>query len=324
MKLLYLTTVLAPLWIQQVQSIAPAASAINYQNVNFGGNVGVQQLAARAGNQTVSEDELLEARDLGTRSTDQITNFMTQCQYKIILKITSFFETSNLNLGFNVCSTTNDAQGISAGFIQFTSCSGSLETVCREYASLKQNSFCGNYLTYLDQAVGLSSCGGNWGQYTPAGLATFCTDWSNSASDPLFQQAQLNIQFSSYFEPITPLFGQYGIKNPLTMGQLYDISIQLGPSTASTLAAAASKSAGGSPASNRAVSESRWLAALLMQRSKMLNAMGGAYANTQYRVKAYQSMSSNPKFKNDQATFLSYWKDGSGTWQNVPVTANCS
>ncbi|KAJ3022754.1 UNVERIFIED_CONTAM: hypothetical protein HDU68_008954 [Siphonaria sp. JEL0065] len=203
--------------------------------------------------------------------------------------------------GFEICSPTDDAQGISAGFIQFTTCSGSAETVCQEYQRLQSNTFCDKYMDSLDKAVGLDSCNGNTGRYIPDGLSSFCVAWKDAAlRDPVFRQAQLNVQFSSYFSPVTNLFSKYNLKTPLAMGALYDIAIQLGPHDAAMLAASATKAAGGSPASVRPVPEKRWLFSLLLQRSRYLEYKSGAYALTQYRVQAYLSMINNPNFDNDQ------------------------
>ncbi|ORY36887.1 lysozyme-like protein [Rhizoclosmatium globosum] len=236
---------------------------------------------------------------------------MTTCQYKIILKITSFFENSNLNLDFGSCSTTNDGQGISAGFIQFTTCSGSAALVCREYQRLKSGpTFCDTYLPSLDHAA--NSCqGGNWGQQTPAGLENFCYDWRTASTDTIFQQAQLNVQFSGYFKPAMDIFTQYGVKSPLTMGQVYDACVQLGCSAAATLADRASRYAGGSPAGSNPVSEDRWLNAYLIQRESYLDFLGGAYAATKYRVRAYFSMQTNPTFVNDWVVMNVLYDNGS-------------
>ncbi|KAI8851421.1 hypothetical protein BC829DRAFT_125051 [Chytridium lagenaria] len=58
---------------------------------------------------------------------------LSWCQYDIILKITSTFETGSQELGFGYCGNWNDGQGISAGFIQFTTSSGSVLLVVQSY-----------------------------------------------------------------------------------------------------------------------------------------------------------------------------------------------
>ncbi|KAI9353626.1 hypothetical protein BDR26DRAFT_8785 [Obelidium mucronatum] len=265
------------------------------------------RFAARLGTPSADDLKKLELAAVEARDSDslpvgdppkhlnkspQITDYMSQCHYEIILKITSYLETSKFDLEYDACNATTDAQGISAGFNQFTTCSGSVEIVCREYQSLKKSTtFCDKYMPTLNDAAGLPFCKKKSGEFTPSGLSSFCKDWTATArEDPLFRQAQINVQFSSYFVPITSLFSEYNLKTPQAMGQLFDISIQLGPEAAKMLAASATISAGGSPASSLPIPEKRWLFALLFQRSRYLTYLDGEYGKTQFRVEAYMSM----------------------------------
>ncbi|KAI9353625.1 lysozyme-like domain-containing protein [Obelidium mucronatum] len=235
-----------------------------------------------------------------------------------MLRLTSYFETSKTDLGFAECSTTADGQGISAGFIQFTTCSGSALTVCETYEGLAKSNgkstFCKKYLVPLRRTVGSCIFGGKEA-ITPPGLENFCKDWRAAAKDPLFQEAQQRIQFSSYFENLTPHFVNYNIKFPLTIAQMYDTSVQLGPGSIEKIANRATELSGGMPGK---VDESWWLLNFFTARSEEWDRLGGAYPGTKYRVDAYRSMLT------DKNWYFNFAKELKFTCWNTPTTLSCA
>ncbi|KAJ3024837.1 UNVERIFIED_CONTAM: hypothetical protein HDU68_007735 [Siphonaria sp. JEL0065] len=230
--------------------------------------------------------------------THTYTPLLTDCQYLIMIKLTSFFETAKPDLDFGVCSTTNDGQGISAGFIQFTTCQGAVMKVCEDYTVLvgnKTTTFCTKYLeksvnqtkSILESAIGLGDCAST-GQVTPPGLESFCTEWQQAATIPLFQQAQLQVQHDAYFEPIETYVQEFGgFKSPLVISQYFDTSVQLGPLAVEKIGQNATSRIQ-TPLSS--TNESIWLQNYLDARQDYLSSLGGAYSETTYRLDTFRSM----------------------------------
>ncbi|ORY43649.1 hypothetical protein BCR33DRAFT_717339 [Rhizoclosmatium globosum] len=228
----------------------------------------------------------------------QATEFRDTCEYKIILKITSQFETNSIDLNFESCAALRDSQGISAGFIQFTTCSGNVQLVCQEYMALPSSfDFCKKFALPLAAASKNPACNMNSFVLMPDGLQDFC---------------QIDIQYQHYFLPATALFQTYGLTTPLAKGQLFDANVQLGVIAVPSLAAAATQVAGGSPATG--IDEMKWLSAFLDQRDIYVRNLGGEYALTTYRVISYKSMMNNPWFKDGKVTMT---RDG------VPIYISC-
>ncbi|KAI9353624.1 lysozyme-like domain-containing protein [Obelidium mucronatum] len=236
-------------------------------------------------------------QELGTNcSAHTFTAYMNDCQYIIMIKLTSYFEKAQLDLPYAYCSTENDGQGISAGFASFKTCQGAVLKVCEDYNHLSENktTFCSKYTQtsgektrLLENAIGLNNCPRE-GRFTPPGLETFCTDWEASAKDLLFQQAQLQVQKNQYFEPIESYFEEFNITSPLAIAQLFDSSIQLGPIVVQQIAQNATARLK-TPRST--TNESIWLEKYLDAREFYLKeVLQGVFKNTTYRLDAFRSM----------------------------------
>lgn len=247
---------------------------------------------------------------------NRITDRLSNCQYRLLLKMTSVIETSNPELGFSACSTTNDGQGISAGFIQFTTCGGAARKVYSRYCEITNwgSSFCqANFMNALDNAYHASYCSNTWGQYTPAGLENFCNHWQSAANnDEAFRRAQMEIQKADYFDVILPAADKYRIKRALTFGKLMDISIQLGPHNFDDVVSKTASQIGGAVGDRgydgSEITETAWLSALLDQHYNKVMAIGGAYAGTTYRIDAYRRLlnEGNMDFSNGALSFLGH------------------
>ncbi|KAI8848171.1 lysozyme-like domain-containing protein [Chytridium lagenaria] len=213
---------------------------------------------------------------------------LSKCQYDIILKITSVFETSNKNLGFNLCGNWNDGQGISAGFIQFTTSSGSALRVVQSYLQLtrRPNPPLASFVTALQRAAQVGNKGAVSGQGFMTGLSGFCDAWeeANKNDGAAFQNAQLAIQSAGYLQPNLKIVQQLGLKTALSVGQLMDTAIQLGYDAVEEIAG----NAGWTP--SQGANEADYLKRYLDARIVYLNNLGGAYPGTKYRVNSYKYM----------------------------------
>ncbi|KAJ3137227.1 hypothetical protein HK100_000735 [Physocladia obscura] len=276
----------------------------------------------------------------GTSSalTARSSNYpLTDCQISIMLQITNQFENGPTSSGllsamktvlliYNSCEETPDSQGISAGFIQFTSCSGSILSVCNDYISAYPSAakfFCIPFLPALQAATGASYCNENGDSTTinmsKYGLGNFCSQWTNAANtDPNFNAIQRENALNNYLGTIMPLVKEYGVTAPALIAQMYDTNVQLGLAGLSQIASAAKYRAKGSPATG--LPQMRWLDAFLFARHTYLLQLGGAYANTLYRVKAFHDgiySTGNLNFANNRAVLA---PDGSWTTTSIPIT----
>ncbi|KAJ3112427.1 hypothetical protein HDU96_004570 [Phlyctochytrium bullatum] len=230
---------------------------------------------------------------------------LTECQYRLLLKITSIFETSNPNqIRSDLCGNWNDGQGISAGFIQFTTSSGSALQVVRTYLKLttRPNPPLASFIPALERAAQVGNRGAVSGQGFMDGLWSFCSAWTEADRNdgPAFRRAQMQIQAQGYMAPNKPMVDRLGLRTALGVGQLMDTAIQLGSGAVATIA----ERAGWSPKDG--ASEADWLGRYLNARAEYLRRMGGAYAGTLYRIRAYQFIlgTGNLNFANGAVTSL--------------------
>ncbi|KAJ3205489.1 hypothetical protein HDU67_008816 [Dinochytrium kinnereticum] len=266
----------------------------------------------------IGEEPLrIEARgvEVERRAASSQLQGMTTCQYNIILKITSTFETGSQALGFDDCGNYNDGQGISAGFIQFTTSSGSALLVVQAYIKKTslQNPPLKSFIPALQRAAQSGNGGRVSGQGHMDGLWSFCDAWKTAASEDAwaFQQAQIQVQTEEYLVPNKPTVDSLGLKTALGVGLMMDTGIQLGLGAVVTIA----KNAGTSP--KQGASEAEFIGRYLNARASYLNRLGGAYAETQYRIRCYRHIlnSGNLNFSGGRVQALT--NDGR------PVTVTC-
>ncbi|KAJ3224523.1 hypothetical protein HDU81_008485 [Chytriomyces hyalinus] len=230
-------------------------------------------------------------------STDLSGGLMTNCQYSLALRITSLFETKAQNLGFGACSVTNDGQGISAGFIQFTTCAGTILDVCNNFLSRQpDNNFCSKYMVALESEKGADHCKLNTGQYSLPELANFCTDWTANQHNELFEKAQLQHQQDTYFAYTRTVAADNALRMPLTITGIQDTFVQGGVDQILSYMSSTvtSPSSGGD--------EYIWFGEFLNARDAYLDAMGGAYAESKRRVSLLRDVwqRRDMYFKNDE------------------------
>ncbi|KAJ3327233.1 hypothetical protein HDU76_012169 [Blyttiomyces sp. JEL0837] len=234
---------------------------------------------------------------------------LTSCQYNIVLQLTSVFENGTPSFNWGSCENINDGNGYSAGFIQFTTLSGSALQVVQTYANngnadgnLKQA--LANYIPALQNVQGSGSTDG---------LDGFCDAWANAANnDNAFHDAQLQIQENGYLVPNHDLVINLGVKLKVSVGQLYDCSIQLGLDGTNQIV----NTVGATTPANGG-DEVTWLNQFLQARINYLNNIGGAYADTLYRVYSYQHVvnGGNDNFNGGSVEAL----DNGGS----PITLSC-
>ncbi|KAJ3210078.1 hypothetical protein HDU67_005677 [Dinochytrium kinnereticum] len=208
---------------------------------------------------------------------------LSDCQYDIIIQLTSTYETSSQTPDFGACHNNNDGQGISAGFVQFTTSSGSALKVVEEYKALGGDKFT-SFEGSLQRARAAGSQGVTGGGVTD-GLENFCDSWKNAADTDKerFGKAQKKVEGDLYLKPNKETVQSLGLKKAASVGQLFDSAIQLGLSGMQSIVQKVQ-----APPPAKGGDEQKWLQEYLQRRSEKLAEMGGAYAGTTYRVKSYQ------------------------------------
>ncbi|KAJ3097034.1 hypothetical protein HDU97_005323 [Phlyctochytrium planicorne] len=193
-----------------------------------------------------------------------------------------------VSLDFSFCGNNMDGQGISAGFIQFTSASGSILWVLQAYLAITSQQK-PPILLYIPALQALQKIG-NQGQWSgpghTEGLSGFCEAWQQACATEAtaFQQAQKKIQSDNYLAPNKPVVDLLGIKTALGVGQIMDTVIQLGFDPMLEIAT----KAGRTP--NQGADEVDYLHRFLDARIEYLNQKGGAYPATKSRVDSYRHM----------------------------------
>ncbi|KAJ3105604.1 COP9/signalosome complex subunit Csn2 [Physocladia obscura] len=253
---------------------------------------------------------------------------MTECQIEIMLQITNQFENGPTNNGliYDSCEVTADSQGISAGFIQFTTCCGDLLSLCNDYIQQYQsdkNFFCISYIPALQAANSAPECGedGNSVQLNMSkyGIdSSFCPKWTETAdTNANFRAMQRQTALNEYLGTLQSLIQEYNIKTPGVLAQLFDANVQLG--AVSDIAAAATVKANGSPANG--TSELTWLGAFLEARTSYTINLGGAYLDTVYRIQAFKGGiydTGNLNFTDNKIIL-----PADDSWAMSPITITC-
>ncbi|KAI9362040.1 lysozyme-like domain-containing protein [Zopfochytrium polystomum] len=230
---------------------------------------------------------------------------LSSCQFDIMIEITSVFETGSTSPGYATCGDIGDGNGISAGFIQFTTRSGSALAVVKDFASLHPDAWLSSTVSNLANSVGNSG----W----PTG--DFCDRWKSAATDSStasdFAGSQKRVMASNYVQPNKDLVDKLGLKTATGVAQIYDCAVQIGIGACYTVA----DNAGGWPSQGN--DEADFLRRFLTARSSYYDYLGGAYPGTAYRLRSYRHIidTGNLNFNGGQVEML----DNSG----FPITAKC-
>ncbi|KAI8901898.1 hypothetical protein BC833DRAFT_645858 [Globomyces pollinis-pini] len=212
---------------------------------------------------------------------------MSNCDIDLILQLTNIFETTNQSISIRDI----------AGIIQFTTGTGSAQEVIEEYTAINHP----NEFTTMNST--LDAIKKNYLQTKDLngdvnGLEGFCSAWDLASKQPSFQQCQIQVLARRYWFPAFDFSQTIGMKLSVSIGQIYDSSVQLGLEGTKDLV----KRTGRLPESIAANAELKWF---LETRKQKLEEMGGAYGPTITRVKSYQYvMVNNPPSWNQSISVL--------------------
>ena len=177
----------------------------------------------------------------------------------------SVFENSTTDLQYGYVQQLGDGRGITAGRAGFTSATGDLLVVVREYVELVPETSLASYLPRLEELAAV------WSGST-AGLEGFVGVWEAAAADPAMRDVQDDVTRELYFEPSQAIADDIGATLPLTRAALYGTAVQHGvagdPDGLPALVTEANDAAGGSPVDG--IPERDWLDVFLSTRRRHL------------------------------------------------------
>ncbi|CDG81766.1 chitosanase [Janthinobacterium agaricidamnosum] len=144
---------------------------------------------------------------------------------ELAMELVSSSENSTLDWKsqYAIIEDIGDERGYTAGLVGFTSATDDMLDLVKAYTVAEPGNILSQYLPALQQVNHSAS---------HAGLdPNFVPDWKNAATDPVFQQAQMNVLNAQYFDPAVILAKQDGLG---TLGQFiyYDAIVMHGPGSA--------------------------------------------------------------------------------------------
>ena len=180
--------------------------------------------------------------------------------------LVSIFENSTLEIQYGFIKDIGDGNGFTAGRAGFTSRTGDMLEVLKEYEKLRPGSMLSKYIEPLHSVLHTAST------RRIAGLAS---DWPLAAErDPLFRKAQDLVNERLYRQSAKAMALSLGLKLPLSRAALYEAGIQHGygedHDSLSQIVARTNQAAGGTPGSG--VDEVKWLDAFIDMREQDLRA----------------------------------------------------
>lgn len=198
----------------------------------------------------------------GSSAAPAVKYRLTQVQDSLV----SIFENSTLTIQYGYIKNINDGNGWTAGRAGFTSKTGDMLEVLLEYARLNPGTRLERYIPILQAIKGTNST---------AGLSDLEFDWpAQVAHDPLFSQAQDNVNNRLYRMPASDMADAVGAVLPLSLAAIYEAGIQHGYGddydSIPKIVERASSTVGGNP--RIGIDELVWLRAFLEERKKDLQA----------------------------------------------------
>jgi chitosanase len=222
-------------------------------------------------------------------------------------KVVSLFENSTPQIQYAFIANINDGRGYTAGRAGFTSGTGDMLEVVKEYTAQVPNNALARYLPAL-QRVNRSS--------SVAGLEGIVQAWELAATDSRFIAAQDSVNDRLNRKPARQLAASLGLKLPFSRLAIYEAGIQHGFGgdfdSVNKIADRASIAAHGAPAMG--VDEKTWLQAFLTERRKdLLNpadqSTAAGWAASVSRADAMQSIYDSGNFNLEKPITLTVYGD---------------
>jgi chitosanase len=180
-------------------------------------------------------------------------------------QLTNLFENGSFDFGYSYVEALGDGRGITAGRAGFTTATGDLLAVVKEYTRQKPDNTLTKFIPRLQELYQERS-------NDQEGLDGFFQDWKTAAQDPVFRKAQDAISDQYYYQPAVQYSNDLGLHSALARAAVYDTIIQHGggddPDGLLAILKRTHQSVGGTP--KEGVDEKVWLDSFLTERQKTL------------------------------------------------------
>lgn len=178
--------------------------------------------------------------------------------------LVSIFENSTLEIQYGFIKDIGDGNGFTAGRAGFTSKTGDMLEVLREYEKLRPASTLAKYIGPLESVLHTAST---------EPIAGLVADWPLAATqDPLFRKAQDLVNERLYRAPAEEMAQSLGLQLPLSRAAIYEAGIQHGygddHDSVSQIVARTNHVVGGAPRDG--IDEVKWLDAFIDMREQDL------------------------------------------------------
>jgi len=228
-------------------------------------------------------------------------------QMQIEDRIVSTFENSTTVIQYASIVNINDGRGYTAGRAGFTSGTGDMLEVVKDYTARVPGNVLANYLPALQRVNGTASV---------VGLDGLVAAWKAASNDARFVAVQDSVNARMYSVPARQLAARLGAVLPLSKLALYEAGIQHGFGTnfdtINKIVERASLAAGGTPTSG--VDEKKWLQAVLTERrANLINpankATAFAWKASVSRADAIRSLYNAGNFNLDKPITITVYGD---------------
>jgi chitosanase len=191
---------------------------------------------------------------------------LTAEQHRIADALVSVFENGTPEIQYCFIEDIHDGRGFTAGRAGFTTATADLLDVAERYTA----KVAGNPLEpYLPRLRELARSGSD----ATDGLDGFVDAWHTACKDPQLVAVQDQVVDDTYFQPSQDKARKVGLRQPLSLAEIYDAEIQHGGGDdhdgTPAMIKRATKTAGGTPRRHTA-SESKWTKAFLAVRRHTL------------------------------------------------------
>jgi chitosanase len=180
-------------------------------------------------------------------------------------QLTNLFENGSFDFSYDYLEYLGDGRGITAGRAGFTTATGDLLKVIKDYTAQKPDNELAKFIPRLWEIFQKKSD-------TQEGLEGFSQAWKTASQDPGFQRVQDEVVDELYYQPSVKYSNQLGLRTALARAAIYDTIIQHGDGKdldgLPAILERTRKASGGTPATG--VSEKAWLDSFLSQRRETL------------------------------------------------------
>jgi chitosanase len=180
-------------------------------------------------------------------------------------QLTNLFENGSFNFSYDYLEYLGDGRGITAGRAGFTTATGDLLKLVKDYTAQKPDNELAKFVPRLWEIFQDKSD-------TQEGLEGFSQAWKTASQDPDFRRVQDEVVDELYYQPSVKYSNQLGLRTALARAAVYDTIIQHGagedPDGLPAILKRTQKATGGAPATG--IDEKLWLNAFLSQRRETL------------------------------------------------------